>query len=350
MSYLLGKTFEEIVQIVQEQKLPQYIAKQICEWIYKHDVSDIADMTNLSKKIREFLRTNYSADSIPYSKEVISKDSTRKYLFRYDNNVFVEAVLIFDKKRATLCISSQAGCRMNCSFCATGKMGLIRNLTAFEIINIYRTLNNRLAEINATKREENSPSSISNIVFMGMGEPLDNFEEVIKSLQVLTCDWGYALSAHRITISTCGYIPKLKDFLDTTNVDIAISLHNPISEQRKSIMPIEKAYPITKVIEILKQYDWTGQRHLTFEYICLKNLNCNTPHVNAMAKLLNGLACRINLIPFNTIPDTPYIGATKEEMTIFAEKLKAKGFNVTIRQSKGQDISAACGLLSAKQN
>ncbi|MGP1514636.1 MAG: 23S rRNA (adenine(2503)-C(2))-methyltransferase RlmN [Bacteroidales bacterium] len=348
MQQLLGLTIEEIQIIIKQMHAPSFVAQQICEWVYNKGVTDIMSMSNISLKLRKELKRNYIIGITPYIKEVISKDTTKKYLFKYSDGVLVEAVLIFDGNRITLCISTQVGCKMNCSFCATGKMGFLRNLTSNEIINIYRCLDVGRWIIKKEDTNDKMANKISNIVFMGMGEPLDNFEQLRKTLDILTSKWGYAFSPRRITVSTCGYMPKMREFLELTNTDVAISLHNAIKKEREIIMPIEKVYSITKVVQLLKQYDWSGQRHLTFEYIVFKNLNDSDQHIKSLAKLLNGLACRINLIPFNTIPNSPFIGVGKEEMSSFAQKLKAKGFNATVRQSKGQDILAACGLLATK--
>lgn len=359
MEALLGKTPEEITQIIQHTKAGKFAGKQICDWIYKKNIQSLDEMTNIASAVRQEMSLLCDVGRIPYIKEVISKDGTRKYLFLYQGEVYVEAVLIFSssadrdkkkdknksgnaKQRITLCISTQAGCRMGCSFCATGKSGLARNLTAHEIINIYHVLNEHCSCFY-------EGAKINNIVFMGMGEPLDNFAATQKSLLILTSDWGYGFPCSKITVSTCGFMPKMKEFLDNTSADVAISLHSAIPEQRRQIMPVEKAYPIKEVVELLRQYDWKKSRHLTFEYIVFKNLNDKAEHVNAIAKLLNGLPCRINLIAFNTVPGTEFKGASTEEMNLFADKLRNKGFNVLIRKSKGSDISAACGLLSAKQ-
>ncbi len=332
--YLYGKTLNELQAVVEKYNQKTFVAKQIAEWLYKKNATQIEDMTNLSKSFREQLAKEYSLGLQPYIQVLTSKDGTKKYLFEYADNVFVEAVSIFDKERVTLCISTQAGCKMNCDFCATGKQGFQRNLTTNEILNIFRSIDEF--------------SSIKNIVYMGMGEPLDNYLEVKKSLEILCCSYGYGFSPHRITVSTAGFLPLVEKFLTETDVDVAISLHNAIPEERQNIMPIEKAYPIEKTIRLLKHFDWTKQRHLTFEYIVFDDLNNDARHINALAKLLNGLSCRINLIPFNTIPNTIYKGATKEKMIAFKEALNKKGILTTIRVSKGQDIMAACGLLSTK--
>ena len=332
--YLYGKTLEELQILVDKFKQKRFVAKQIAEWLYKKNVTQIEDMTNLSKDFREELAKEYSIGLQQYLKVLTSRDGTKKYLFQYSENVFVEAVSIFDKERVTLCISSQAGCKMNCDFCATGKQGFNRNLSTNEILNIFRSIDEF--------------SSIKNIVYMGMGEPLDNYNEVKKTLEILCSEYGYGFSPHRITVSTAGFLPLLEKFLTETEVDVAISLHNPIPEERQKIMPIEKAYPIEKTIKILKHFDWTKQRHLTFEYIVFDSLNNEARHIKALGKLLNGLSCRINLIPFNTMPNTIYKGATTEQMMEFKNALNKKGILTTIRVSKGQDIMAACGLLSTK--
>ncbi|MBR1770214.1 MAG: 23S rRNA (adenine(2503)-C(2))-methyltransferase RlmN [Bacteroidales bacterium] len=335
MEYLYGKTLKEIKEICETYNQKPFAAKQIAEWLYKKNADDISQMTNLSLSFRKELSKDYSVGLTPFIKVLVSRDGTKKYLFQYKDNTFVEAVCIFDKERVTLCISSQAGCKMNCDFCATGKQGFQRNLSSNEILNIFRSVE----EFNRIK----------NIVFMGMGEPLDNWQEVKKTLEILCESYAYGFSPHRITLSSAGYLPFLNKFLTETNVDLAISLHNPISSQRKDIMPIEKAYPIEQTVKLLKHFDWTGQRHLTFEYIVFEGLNNKSEHVNELAKLLNGLPCRINLIPFNTLPGTRYCGASDGSMQSFKDKLNKKGLLTTIRASKGQDIMAACGLLSAKE-
>ncbi len=333
--YLFGKTLDELEEIVLRYGQKRFVAKQISEWLYKKDVTDFIAMNNISKTLRQALCEDFRIGITPYVQVLTSKDGTKKYLFCYENNTFVEAVCIFDKQKVTLCISTQAGCKMNCDFCATGKQGFKRNLSANEILNIFRSVKEY--------------RQIKNIVYMGMGEPLDNYFEVKNTLDILCKDYGYGFSPHRITVSTAGYKPFLEKFLRETSVDVAISLHNPIAQQRQQIMPIEKVYPISEIIPILKNFDWKRQRHLTFEYIVFKDLNDGTQHINAIAKLLNGLRCKINLIPFNTLPNTIYKGAKKEDMIKFQQQLINKGILTTIRSSKGEDIMAACGLLSGKQ-
>ncbi|MDO5760440.1 MAG: 23S rRNA (adenine(2503)-C(2))-methyltransferase RlmN [Bacteroidota bacterium] len=333
--YLFGKTLEDLERITEQYGQKKFVAKQISDWLYKKDATSIMEMSNISKSFREVLNKEFFFGITPYVQVLTSKDGTKKYLFQYSEDTFVEAVCIFDKERVTLCISTQAGCKMNCDFCATGKQGFKRNLSTNEILNIFRSV------------EEYR--QIKNIVYMGMGEPLDNFFEVKRSLEILCKEYGYGFSPKRITVSTAGYLPFLEQFLEQTNVDIAISLHNPIPMERERIMPIEKVYSIEKVIKVLRRFDWTKQRHLTFEYIVFEGLNDQDKHINSLLKLLNGLKCRINLIPFNTIPNSIYKGVEREKMILFQQKLNKKGFLTTIRASKGEDIMAACGLLSTKK-
>jgi 23S rRNA (adenine2503-C2)-methyltransferase len=333
--YLFGKTLEELTVIVKNLNQKPFVAKQIADWLYKKHIEEIESMTNLSLKFRDELKDKYCVGLTKYSNVVTSKDGTKKYLFKYEDNALVEAVTIFDKERVTLCISTQAGCKMNCKFCATGKQGFSRNLSSNEILNIFRSIDEF--------------KQITNIVYMGMGEPLDNYENLKKTIDIFTSSYGYALSPHRLTVSTAGFLPYLKNLLYQTDVDVAISLHNPIAQQRQQMMPIENAYPIEKTIELLKQYSWNGQRHLTFEYIVFKDLNNEQQHIKALCRLLNGLSCRINLIKFHTIPNTEFVGASEKEMIDFRDKLMSKSLLTTIRASKGEDILAACGLLSTKE-
>lgn len=331
----MGKTLTELQAVCKTLSLPAFSAKQIADWLYKKGISDISQMTNLSNKARAMLSERYSLGACPPVDCMESKDGTKKYLYRYGKDDFVEAVFIPDKDRATLCVSTQVGCRMNCAFCATGRQGLKRNLSSGEIINIIRAL----PEF----------SRLTNLVYMGMGEPLDNYENVIKSLDILSSEWGFAISPRRITVSTCGILPRLKDFLDNTQAHLAISLHNPISEERERIMPVEKAFKIEEVVKLLRTYDWHSQRRLTFEYTVFKGLNDQKRHVLALLRLLDGLNCRVNLIRFHTIEGTPFAAASDEQMEKLKEAINARGILCTVRASRGEDILAACGLLSTRK-
>jgi 23S rRNA (adenine2503-C2)-methyltransferase len=331
---LLGLTFEEIAGITSSLKLPPYTARQICSWIYGKNINDISLMTDISEKNRALLNEFFIVGKYPPLSYSQSHDGTKKYLFRLGNNKFIETVYIPEEDRATLCISSQVGCKMGCKFCQTGKQGFNGQLTSTDIINQIYSIPEFL--------------SLTNIVLMGMGEPFDNYDEVIKCLNILTSKSGFGWSPKRITVSTIGIIPSLQRFLIESKCNIAISLHSPFHEERLQLMPVEKVYPIEKIIELLRNSNVDDQRRLSFEYILFKNLNDTPQHVKGLAKLLNGLKCRINLIRFHQIPDIDLQPSDNRAVLEFQKQLKAKGIMTTIRASRGEDILAACGLLSTK--
>lgn len=329
---LLGLTIGELGDWVKEWQLPSYTAQQIARWIYHRRANDIAVMTDISAKNRQLLSERCEIGVYPPIEVVTSADGTRKYLFKAGANRFVESVFIPDDDRATLCVSSQAGCRMGCRFCLTGKQGFNGHLTATDIINQVRSI----------------PESeqLTNLVFMGMGEPLDNYEEVKKSLDILTSVWGFGWSPRRITVSTIGVIPTMIRFLNESKCHLAISLHSPFHEERMRLMPVEKAYPIEQVVNELKKFDFNQQRRLSFEYIMLKGVNDTPRHVKGLVRLLNGLKCRINLIRYHAIPGEEWQTSDDTSILAFQKQLKDKGIITTLRASRGQDIWAACGMLS----
>ena len=332
--YLLGMTLAEIGEQVELLKLPKFTAKQIADWVYVKRVKTIDEMTNISVRNRDILKKKFEVGLSDPIHTQVSEDGTQKLLFQTKKDKLMESVLIPDDNRLTLCISSQVGCKMNCDFCMTGKMGFHDNLSALEILN----------QVYSSPDSEN----ITNIVFMGMGEPLDNYENVMKSIEILTADYGLAWSSKRITLSTIGVTPKLERFLEESNCHLAISLHSPISAQRQSFMPIEKKYPIEEVIELLRNYDWSKQRRLSFEYIMFDEVNDALIYARELIKLLSGLYCRVNLIRFHTIPGSTLKTASDEAMIKFRDFLTSKGVICTIRTSRGEDISAACGMLSTE--
>lgn len=332
---LYGYTPDELRAVVSGLGMPRFTAGQIASWMYAKNAPDIADMTDISLKNRELLATGYEVGlSAPLAADV-SSDGTKKYLFRTGGGHLIESAYIPDRDRSTLCVSSQAGCRMGCDFCMTGRQGLAGNLSAGEILNQVASLPER--------------ETLTNVVFMGMGEPLDNTDSVLRSLDVMTSSWGYGWSPTRITVSTIGVVPELKKFLDSTSVHLAVSLHNPFSDQRAEIMPVEKVWPVRDVVSLLKRYDFTRQRRVSFEYIVMAGLNDTPAHVKEMARLLDGLRCRVNLIRFHKIPGSPYFSPAEAEMVRFRDALSAKGIITTIRASRGEDIRAACGLLSTME-
>lgn len=331
---IIGKKPSELKEWVSANGLPSFVAKQMLDWIYDKRVFDFDQMLNLSKTSRSFLKENaviYKSDPVQVSE---SSDGTKKYLFRTEGGFLIETVMIPDNDRVTLCVSSQSGCKMGCEFCMTGRMGFFTSLKSWEILN-------QIFSVSESK-------DISNVVFMGMGEPMDNIDEVLCALDVLTSDYGLAWSPKRITVSTIGHIPNMKRFLDESKCHLAVSLHTAISSQRQSWMPSEKAWPADKIIQLLKTYDFSGQRRLSFEYIMFKGLNDSKLHAEKLISLLKGLECRVNLIRFHTIPDSQFVSPDEKVLIDFANYLNSRGLNTTIRKSRGEDIQAACGLLSAK--
>lgn len=333
---LLGKTLDELLQITKNLGMPKFAAKQIASWLYDKKVASIDDMTNLSLKYREALKNGYEIGASAPVEEMRSVDGTVKYLFRTVNDNYVEAVYIPDDDRATLCVSSQVGCKMNCKFCMTGKQGYTANLTANQILNQLFSIPER--------------DTLTNVVFMGMGEPFDNLDEVLKVLQILTSDYGYGWSPKRITVSSVGLKKGLERFLNESDCHLAISMHTPFPTQRRELMPAEKAFSITEIVDILRQYDFSKQRRLSFEYIVFKGVNDSLIYAKEIVKLLRGIECRINLIRFHAIPNVDLEGTDMESMTAFRDYLTQHGVFATIRASRGEDIFAACGMLStAKQ-
>ena len=332
---LLGMTPVDIQEVVDRLGLPKFTGKQLVEWIYNKRCPSFDAMSNLSKKSRELLTEQYEVGLYAPLKEQVSKDGTKKYLFPAGDRT-VEAAYIPDRERATLCVSTQVGCQMDCLFCATGKQGFEKNLTAAEIVNQILSL----PEFD----------TLTNIVFMGMGEPLNNYDNLMRSLDILTQEWALGWSPTRITVSTCGVIPNLKRFLTESKCNLAISMHSPFHDERLKMMPIEKNYPIKEVIHLVKQHDWHGQRRLSFEYIVFKGLNDTKDHIKEMARLLGSLRCRVNLIRYHAVPGIPLTSPDNTTMTYFRDALNDKGIIATIRASRGQDIDAACGLLSTKQS
>lgn len=333
---LLGMTLTRLQALAAEQGMPRFAAMQMAQWLYDKRVTSIDQMTNLSKFAREKLSRDYCIGREEPLSRITSADGTVKYLFLGAPGRDVEAVMIPDRDRATLCVSSQAGCKMGCRFCMTGRQGFNGNLSAAQIIN------QPLSVCEADK--------LTNIVFMGMGEPLDNLDAVLDAIEVLTAPWGLAWSPKRITVSSIGKLDGLRRLLDQTKVHIAISVHSPYSTQRRELMPVECAYPLASVIELLRRYDFAHQRRLSIEYIMWQGVNDDDRHADALIRLLRGMDVRVNLIRFHAIPDSDLTSATDERMTTFRDRLNDAGITATIRASRGEDIMAACGMLAGKKN
>lgn len=329
---LAGKTLDELKTIVSELGMPAFTAKQISEWIYKKRVFSIDEMTNISAKNRALLADKYEIGRVLPAQVAESKDGTKKYLFQTESGHFIETVYIPDEDRATLCVSSQVGCKMDCKFCMTGKQGFTAQLTTTEILN----------QIMSVPEAE----KLTNLVFMGMGEPFDNTLPMLRALEILTADYGYAWSPRRITVSTIGLIPGMKVFLKKSSCHLAISLHSPFSHERQQLMPVEKAYPIASVLDELRKHDFSKQRRVSFEYILFDGLNDSMRHAVELLKILKGIDCRVNLIRFHAIPGIDLKSSNPEKMIFFRDYLTNNGVTTTIRRSRGEDIFAACGMLS----
>ncbi len=333
---LVGKTFDELKAIVSELGMPAFTAKQISEWLYKKRVFTVNEMTNVSAKNRTLLDKKYEVGRKLPVQAVESVDGTKKYLFQTEDGHFIESVYIPDEDRATLCVSSQVGCKMGCKFCMTGKQGFVAQLSTTEILN----------QIMSIPEAE----TLTNLVFMGMGEPFDNTLAMLRSLDILTADYGYAWSPRRITVSSIGLIPGMKVFLEKSNCHLAISLHSPFAHERLELMPVEKSYPLANVLDELRKHDFSKQRRVSFEYILFDGVNDSMRHAVELVKILKGIDCRVNLIRFHAIPDINLRSSTPEKMTFFRDYLTSNGVTSTIRRSRGEDIFAACGMLSTLEN
>ncbi len=353
---------DELKAVVAQAGLPRFAASQIAQWLYVKKVRSIEDMTNISKAGREALARKYEVGITEYQMVQKSVDGTKKYLFPVvgesvadsgktavdgdngkDNNInigvapsAIEAVMIPDGERSTLCVSSQSGCRMGCHFCLTGRQGFHGNLSVADIISQFLAVD--------------ECECLTNAVFMGMGEPLDNYDNVMKALEILTSDWGFAWSPRRITLSTIGQMPELKRFLDESRCHLAVSLHTPFGSERQELMPMQKKWQAEDIVNLIRQYDFSGQRRVSFEYIMFHRLNDDKRHADALGRMLKGIECRVNLIRFHQIPDFQYTTSSNATIEAFKARLEAGGITTTIRASRGEDIFAACGMLAGKHS
>lgn len=337
----MGKDLAGLTKAALEAGLPKFAGKQLALWLYDKRARSFEEMTNISKAGREALAERFDVGAEAPVSMSTSADGTRKYLFAADCPVgggiqssFVEAVMIPDADRKTLCVSSQAGCKMGCKFCMTGRQGWHGNLDAAQILSQFVSID--------------EAGELTNAVFMGMGEPMDNLTEVLRAIEVLTAPWGVAWSPKRITVSTVGVLPELRTYLDSCRCHLAVSLHTPFPEERASIMPVQKAFPLEQVMHLLRQYDFTGQRRVSFEYTMFSGFNDDKRHADELIRLLSGTECRVNLIRFHRIPDFPYDSSPAAVMESFRDRLSAHGVTCTIRASRGEDIMAACGLLAGR--
>lgn len=329
---IFGFNQAQLSEIVSGRGWPAYTAQQIAAWLYKQHATGFEQMTNLSKAVREELSSSFIIDCKEAEKVQVSADGTKKYLFSAGQKGYIETAYIPEVKRHTLCLSTQVGCRMGCTFCMTARMGFKAQLSAGEILNQLRSIPER--------------ELVTNIVYMGMGEPFDNPDAVFKSLETLTASWGYNMSPRRITVSTIGIVPAMKKFLEISKCNLAVSLHSPFEEERRMLVPLSKAYPLNQILDTIRAFPFEKQRRVSFEYIVFKDLNHSSKHVKALAAALNKIRCRINLLSFHPIPGCSLKPPCKTDIELFRDQLNAKGITTTIRRSRGIDIAAACGLLS----
>lgn len=342
MTKLLGKTPGELSALAVECGLRPFVGRQLAEWLYVKRVTDWDAMSNISKESKARLQENCVLGTSAPAGSARSSDGTVKYLFRVgsdsppEEEKYVESVMIPDEDRKTLCVSSQAGCRMGCRFCMTGRQGWHGNLDAADILNQFVSIP--------------ESAELTNAVFMGMGEPLDNYVEVARAIAVLTDEKGFGWSPKRITLSTIGVLPVLRRFLDEQRCHLAVSLHNPFPDERLELMPVQKAWPLEDIVALLRQYDFSGQRRVSFEYTMFAGWNDDKRHADALIRLLGGLECRVNLIRFHQIPDFPYGCSPAVRMEEFRDRLNKHGIVCTIRASRGEDILAACGMLAGRHS
>lgn len=333
---LRNLSLAEMADMAAGLGLQTYRGRQIFHWVYGKAVDSIDRMTNLSKETRAELHRKTYISALTEVKRQHSKDGTEKFLFALEDGHRVESVLIPEEDRLTLCISTQVGCGMGCTFCLTGKGGLVRNLKSSEIINQVLVVQSGLP----------SGQRLTNIVIMGMGEPLANYNNTIKAIEVLTDPLGPAIGARRITLSTSGLVPRIKKLGESAlNINLAISLNASTDEQRNLIMPINKKYPLAKLLGACKEYPLKHRRMLSFEYVLMEGVNNSPEDARRVAKLLKGIRCKINLIPFNEFPGAPYKRPSEDSVLRFQEILASHHYSVFIRKSRGSDILAACGQL-----
>ena len=339
---LYGRSIEELGELVATEGLPGYRSRQIAEWLYHHHADSVDSMSNLPAGLRERWTAEHEIRTPDPQPAGLSDDGTRKYTWAAFGGDIYESALIPEGRRLTLCVSSQAGCRIGCKFCLTAKKGLRQNLSSAEILGQYRDLPER--------------ELVTHFVYMGMGEPLDNTEEVLRSLDVLTADWGYGFSPRRITVSSVGILPDLERLIDTTDVNIAISLHAARREDRLPLVPSENKYPAETIIELLRHraklalppFRGFARRRLSLEVTMLDGITDRPDQAEAVRDLIQGIPARVNLIPWNSFPGTSFRPSARSAIEAYQAILKRAGVTTTIRESRGEDIGAACGLLAGR--
>ena len=332
---LKSLSFEELVSLVADLNIEAYRAKQISQWIFQKSAVEINDMTNISRQIRIRLGEIAFISSLEPEKISISQDTTKKFLFRTTDGYGIESVLIPERNHYTLCVSTQIGCPVRCRFCYTGRSGLARNLSVSEILN----------QISAVLKTEGLGEKLPNLVFMGMGEPLLNYENTVKSIRTLLSPWAFNFSHRKITVSTAGIIPRMKQLGQDLPVNLAISLNAPNDRIRNYLMPINRKFPVKQLIEAAKHFPIPSRKRITFEYVLIKDVNDSPENARELGKLLKNIPCKINLIPFNKHPSVSLKEPDRKKVIEFQSILHSQNFTAPIRRSKGRDICAACGQL-----
>ena len=338
MEIVYDYTLNELEELLVEFGFKKFNARQVYEWIYKKAVTDFNDMSNLSKNLRKFLVENFTFSKLLVNENQTSKDGTQKFLFELEDHNFIETVLMRHDYGNSVCVTTQLGCNIGCSFCASGLQKKKRDLEAYEIVQ------------QILKVREITKERVSHVVVMGIGEPFDNYEKTMKFIDIINSPYGLEIGARHITVSTSGIVPKIEQFsLEAKQVNLAISLHAPNNEIRTRLMKINKVYPIEEVIRASKEYVEKTNRRITFEYILLEHINDELKHANELSDLLRGINCYVNLIRYNTVVEFNLKGSSEERANAFYLKLKSRGINTTLRREKGGDIDAACGQLRSKK-
>ena len=336
---LYDLSYQRLGEFMHSLNEPQYRARQVVEWLHKRQATDLASMSNLSKKLRDQLQTltTLQLPEIAFTK--VSADGTHKWLLRLHDGNVIETVFIPEPGRGTLCVSSQAGCALNCSFCSTGKEGFNRNLSMGEIIG----------QLNIAQQQLKEPFKITNVVMMGMGEPLLNYDNVLGAMELMLHDHAYGLSKYRVTLSTSGVIPAMRQLQQDSEVALAVSLHAPNNELRSQLVPLNKKYPLEMLMPLCRDYfKKNSKRVVTFEYVMLAGVNDQIEHAQQLVKLLRDVPCKMNLIPFNPFKGSHYKTSSPEQVTCFQDYLTSKGLQTWVRKRRGDDIDAACGQLAGQ--
>ncbi len=341
MKSIYDLNYDEMQEFAQSCGWKSFRGHQIFQWLYRQRATSFDDMSNLSKDTRELLKEEFIIDPLKLVRKQVAADGTTKFLFQTEDGALLESVLMHFDYGKSICVSSQVGCNMGCAFCASGLTKKKRNLTSGEMVAQF---------MNVQRELDKTGDRLSHIVVMGTGEPFDNYDNVMNFLATLNHDRGIGIGARHITISTCGVVPKIKEFADAhTQYNLAISLHAPTNELRDQLMPINHAYPLEQLMEALDEYCAKNNRRLTFEYILLKGVNDSKTHAHQLAKLLRGYNAYVNLIPYNSVDEKTFKSVTHEEAMVFYDQLMKEGIRCTIRKEHGNDIDAACGQLRIKE-